>query len=231
MADDRKPAPAESAPEAAAAAKGGGINGVSAAHSGGGAHASTRVWHDEIRDRAGIAKAVSASRRRPKPRPKARPRDTKKVSVPMNKLLCNIAGTMGQRYLLVSVTVVGTGGEEFKTKMTDNNAQLRDMAMGALANKTLADLEKPGARNLIRTELINGFNNVLGRQFGPGNLHHRVRHPITAWNPPRQPKVKYGAHLPWSCGKGGPQASVRSPQFPPFRLPRRQRIAPHPPAA
>ena len=31
-----------------------------------------------------------------------------------------------------------------------------------LANKTLADLEKPGARNLIRTELINGFNNVLG---------------------------------------------------------------------
>ena len=46
--------------------------------------------------------------------------------------------------------------------MTDNDAQLRDMAMGALANKTLADLEKPGARNLIRTELINGFNNVLG---------------------------------------------------------------------
>ena len=36
------------------------------------------------------------------------------------------------------------------------------MAMGALSSKTLADLEKPGARNLIRTELINGFNNVLG---------------------------------------------------------------------
>ena len=29
-------------------------------------------------------------------------------------------------------------------------------------NETLADLEKPGARNLIRTELINGFNNILG---------------------------------------------------------------------
>jgi len=34
--------------------------------------------------------------------------------------------------------------------------------MGTLASKTLADLEKPGARNLIRTELINGFNSVLG---------------------------------------------------------------------
>ena len=82
--------------------------------------------------------------------------------MPFNKLLVNIAGTMGARYLLVSVTIVGTGGEAFKTKITENDAQLRDMAMGSLANKTLADLEKPGARNLIPTELINGFNNVLG---------------------------------------------------------------------
>jgi flagellar FliL protein len=88
--------------------------------------------------------------------------DAKKVSVPLDKLLVNVAGTMGSRYLLVSVTLVGTGGEAFKTKITENSAQLRDMAMGTLANKTLADLEKPGARNLIRTELINGFNNVLG---------------------------------------------------------------------
>jgi flagellar FliL protein len=88
--------------------------------------------------------------------------DAKKMSVPFNKLLVNIAGTMGSRYLLVSVTVVGTGGEAFKTKMAENDAQLRDMAMGCLSSKTLADLEKPGARNLIRSELINGFNNVLG---------------------------------------------------------------------
>lgn len=88
--------------------------------------------------------------------------DAKKISVPFNKLLVNIAGTMGARYLLVSVTLVGTGGEAFKAKLAENDAALRDMAMGAIANKTLADLEKPGARNLIRTELINGFNNVLG---------------------------------------------------------------------
>jgi flagellar basal body-associated protein FliL len=36
------------------------------------------------------------------------------------------------------------------------------MACGALATKTLADLEKPDARNLIRTELMTGFNNILG---------------------------------------------------------------------
>ncbi len=88
--------------------------------------------------------------------------DGKKTSVQLTKMLVNIAGTMGQRYLLMSVTVVGTGGEAFKTKMAENDAPLRDMALNTLSTKTLADLEKPGARNLIRTELINGINNVLG---------------------------------------------------------------------
>ena len=85
----------------------------------------------------------------------------KEESVLMNKMLVNVSGTMGARYLLVSVSVAGTGAD-FKQKMTDHDAQLRDMACGALATKTLADLEKPGARNLIRTELITGFNNILG---------------------------------------------------------------------
>ena len=79
----------------------------------------------------------------------------------MNKLLVNVAGTMGSRYLLVSLSVVGND-PEFKTRMQEFEPQLRDMACGALAVKTLADLEKPGARNLIRSELISGFNNILG---------------------------------------------------------------------
>jgi flagellar FliL protein len=85
----------------------------------------------------------------------------KQESVLMNKMLVNVAGTMGARYLLVSLSVAGTGSD-FSKKMEDHDAQLRDMACGDLATKTLADLEKPGARNLIRTELINGFNNILG---------------------------------------------------------------------
>jgi flagellar FliL protein len=78
----------------------------------------------------------------------------------MNKLLVNVSGTMG-RYLLVSISVVGSDAE-FKEKMQAHDPQPRDMACGgALATKTLADLEKPGARNLIRSELISGFNNIL----------------------------------------------------------------------
>ena len=88
--------------------------------------------------------------------------DAKKINVPFQKLLVNIAGTMGQRFLLMSLSLSSTGGAEFSAKVTDNDAALRDMCLGILSTKTLADLEKPGARNLIRTELLNGFNNILG---------------------------------------------------------------------
>jgi len=163
MAEDRKSAGAESAAEAApAASKGGGVAGwlpliLAVVLMPAIAFGMTKfVIVPELQSSLGIkapteagAKAKSAT-------------DAKKTSVPFNKLLVNIAGTMGARYLLVSVTVVGNGGEAFKAKMAENDPQLRDMAMSTLANKTLADLEKSGARNLIRTELINGFNNVLG---------------------------------------------------------------------
>jgi flagellar protein FliL len=85
----------------------------------------------------------------------------KKETAPINKLLVNVAGTMGARYLLVSLSVAGTD-PEFKTKLQELDPQLRDMACGALRTKTLADLEKPGACNLIRSELLSGFNNILG---------------------------------------------------------------------
>lgn len=85
--------------------------------------------------------------------------DTESYS--MAKLLVNVAGTMGARYLLVSLSVVGSD-PDFKNKLQSHDPQLRDMAQGVLCTKTLADLEKAGARNLIRTELIDGFNNILG---------------------------------------------------------------------
>ena len=94
-------------------------------------------------------------------KPKKEAPGAKQEQVVMNKLLVNISGTMGARYLLVSLSVAGTG-TDFKDLMASHDAQLRDMACGDLATKTLADLEKPGERNVIRNELITGFNNILG---------------------------------------------------------------------
>jgi flagellar FliL protein len=84
----------------------------------------------------------------------------KKESVALNKLLVNVNGA-SSRFLLVSLSVVGSASD-FKAQMESHDAQLRDIAQSTLATKTLADLEKPTARNMIRNELISGFNNVLG---------------------------------------------------------------------
>lgn len=80
------------------------------------------------------------------------------------KVLVNIAKTMGTRYLLTSLTLVSSSSN-LKELIEQNDAQLRDVAAGVLAGKTIADLEKPEARNLIRAELISVFNGVLGAEI------------------------------------------------------------------
>ena len=77
------------------------------------------------------------------------------------KVLVNVSGTAGTRYLLAQLTLVGTHAE-LKDSVEKSDAQLRDVASSVLSAKTIADLDKPGSRNLIRTELISAFNGVLG---------------------------------------------------------------------
>lgn len=84
-----------------------------------------------------------------------------KSTYSLSKMLVNVAGTMGTRYLMTSVTLVGSTSD-FKDKIDENKDQLTDLATGTLSSKTISDLEKPGARNLIRTELMTVFNNALG---------------------------------------------------------------------
>ncbi len=87
--------------------------------------------------------------------------NAKTVTVPLDKLLVNVAGTMGSRYVLVSLSVAGVGSD-FQQKMQDHDAALRDRACGILAAKTLSDLGQADARNVIRNELLTAFNNILG---------------------------------------------------------------------
>jgi flagellar FliL protein len=86
-----------------------------------------------------------------------------KISVPLTKkTLVNVSGTMGTRYLLAEFMLVGTG-PNFRAAVEKADAELRDAAASALSAKTIGDLEKPGIRNLVRTELITIFNTILGK--------------------------------------------------------------------
>lgn len=94
---------------------------------------------------------------------KAAPASGAKVTMPLGgKVLVNVAGTAGTRYLIANMTLVGTT-QELKATVEGHDAQLRDAAAGILSAKTIADLEKPGIRNLLRTELISVFNDILGK--------------------------------------------------------------------
>ena len=87
-----------------------------------------------------------------------------KVSVPLGgKVLVNVAGTAGTRYLVATITLVGKK-PDLKTKVESADAELRDAAASILGIKTISDLEKPGMRNIIRSELIAAFNDILGKE-------------------------------------------------------------------
>lgn len=81
--------------------------------------------------------------------------------VPLTKLIVNVAGTSASRILLSSVILV-SGAPGFRDRVKEYEPQLRDTACGILSTKTIQDLEKPGARNIIRSELLTAFNHVLG---------------------------------------------------------------------
>lgn len=85
----------------------------------------------------------------------------KKQNYQISKLIVNVAGSMGTRYLMTSATLVGTK-PDFKDLIEENKDQLLDLTIGVLSTKTINDLEKPGARNQIRSELISVYNNALG---------------------------------------------------------------------
>jgi flagellar protein FliL len=84
-----------------------------------------------------------------------------RVQVPLSKLIVNVSGTMGSRFLMVSLIMV-SNTENFRAIVTEHEAQLKDTAGGILGAKSIPDLEKPGARNIVRSELITAFNHVLG---------------------------------------------------------------------
>lgn len=94
-------------------------------------------------------------------KPGAKDSGKPRTKVTLNKVIVNVSGSLGTRMLLASFTLAGNAAD-FKGKIEEYNDQLRDVAASTLGSKTIADIEKPDARNTIRAELITQFNGVLG---------------------------------------------------------------------
>jgi flagellar protein FliL len=81
-----------------------------------------------------------------------------------SNVVVNLAGTMGTRYLKTSFIV--TGAETGLTAAFEaKKAQLTDVTLSVLSALTLADLEEPGSKNVLREKLVGAYNEVLGRKI------------------------------------------------------------------
>jgi flagellar FliL protein len=78
-------------------------------------------------------------------------------------IVVNLAGTMGTRYLKTSFLVTGSD-PTIKETFEGNKPRLTDVTLNVLSSLTLADLEEPGAKNVIREKLVGAYNQALGRK-------------------------------------------------------------------
>jgi flagellar FliL protein len=78
-------------------------------------------------------------------------------------MVVNLAGTMGTRYLKTSFLVTGADAN-IKSVFDGAKPKLTDVTLNVLSSLTLADLEEPGAKNVIREKLVTAYNQALGRK-------------------------------------------------------------------
>jgi len=84
-------------------------------------------------------------------------------SYEFQNVVVNLAGTMGTRYLKTSFIVTGADAN-IKAIFDGAKPKLTDVTLNVLSSLTLADLEEPGAKNIIREKLVSAYNQAVGRR-------------------------------------------------------------------
>jgi flagellar FliL protein len=80
-------------------------------------------------------------------------------------LVVNLAGTMGTRYLKTSFVVTGLDKNgNLRGVFEGQKDKLKDLTINVLSSLTLADLEEPGSKNVLREKLVAAYNTVLGKR-------------------------------------------------------------------
>ncbi len=79
-----------------------------------------------------------------------------------SNVVVNLSGTMGTRYLKTSFVITGAKPDTIKAAFEGNKAKLTDVTLSVLSSLSLADLEEPGAKNVLREKLVTAYNQALG---------------------------------------------------------------------
>jgi flagellar FliL protein len=78
-------------------------------------------------------------------------------------VVVNLSGTMGTRYLKTSFLVTGSD-PTIKSAFEGAKPRLTDVTLNVLSSLSLADLEEPGSKNVIRERLVAAYNAALGKK-------------------------------------------------------------------
>lgn len=85
-------------------------------------------------------------------------------SYEFQNVVVNLAGTMGTRYLKTSFIVTAANHADIRGQFEASKPRLTDVTLNVLSSLTLADLEEPGAKNVIREKLVMAYNQALGKK-------------------------------------------------------------------
>jgi flagellar FliL protein len=80
-------------------------------------------------------------------------------------VVVNLAGTMGTRYLKTTFIVTGVKNAPTKGLFEADKAKLTDITLNVLSSLSLADLEEPGSKNVLREKLVAAYNQALGKRL------------------------------------------------------------------
>lgn len=78
----------------------------------------------------------------------------------LENVVANLSGSLKSRYVKVSFTLEGHH-PAFHEIVQHNEAKLVDTTLGILSTLTLSDLEEPGVKNVLRSDLPNAFESAL----------------------------------------------------------------------
>ena len=83
-----------------------------------------------------------------------------KFACDFENVVVNLSGSLGTKYLKASFTF-NSSNPNLKKLIEENKKQLLDVAINILSSRSLADLEAPGSKNVVRNDLMAHFNEAL----------------------------------------------------------------------
>jgi flagellar FliL protein len=122
-------------------------------------HIKSSAGAEQAKVAGGAADATDPGEAKPDAKKDAKPI----FSYEFDNVVVNLSGAMGTRYLKTSFAIFSSNPDLQKI-ITENKSHLLDVALNVLSSKSMADLEAPGSKNLVRNDLIANFNQALSSE-------------------------------------------------------------------